>query len=154
MSIYYDGGDGSSMAEAIVIRGVQSEPEAVAAEYDYIARAYGPDCMRDRQSLGHEGGRWYDILEIVLPGGSRLTLYFDITEQFLGDLRSRIQDAFVGNDMVLGKLDEPLARALSDMDRRDDGIPIVVKAAGVTAAAFVLAMGIQSLFAKKRRAAA
>ena len=30
--LYYDGGDGSSAEEAILIRGAESEPEAVAAE--------------------------------------------------------------------------------------------------------------------------
>jgi hypothetical protein len=154
MSVYYEGGDGSSMDEAIVIRGTRSEPEAVAAEYDFISRAYGPGCMRDRQSLGHDDGRWFDILEVILPGGSRLTVYFDISEQFLGDLRARVQGAFVGNDMVLGALDAPLAHAMSGLERRDEGIPIVVKAAGLTAAVAVLAMGIQSLFGKKKRAAA
>jgi hypothetical protein len=149
--IYYDGGDGSSLEDAIVIHGADTEPEAVAAEYRYVERIYGPGCMRDRQSLGQHDGRWYDILEIVLPGGSRTAIYFDITEQFLHGLRERLQDAFVGNESVLTALDAPLKRALDDLDRPSEGdVPMVVKAAGFTAAAIVVGMGVQMLFAKKK----
>ncbi len=153
--VYYDGGDGSSIEDAIVICGTESEPESVAAEYRYIERIFGPGCMRDRQSLGQHEGHWYDVLEIILPGGSRTAVYFDITESFLNDLRKRLQASFVGNDAVLTALDAPLKRALDDLDRPSQGeVPFVVQAIGFTAAVVVVGMGFQIVFSKKRRAAA
>ena len=152
--VYFEGGDGTSMDDAVVIRGTENQPDAVSAEYAYIERVYGPGCMRDRQSIGQQDGHWYDILEIILPNGSRTTVHFDITEQFLGDLRSRIKRSFVGNESVLGRLDAPLARAMSDLDRptgESSDIPLPIMAAAITATAVVAAVAIQNVFGKKKR---
>lgn len=73
-------GDGGSIAHAIRIQ-AQNEPEGVDAEYRWIADRY-PGYKRDKQALVHQGGRYYDVLDITTANGEQKTFYFDITGFF------------------------------------------------------------------------
>jgi hypothetical protein len=55
----------------------------VRSEYQYLEMLLGPrgTWKRTKQSLVHENGRRYDVLEIEHQGKA-LTLYFDITGYF------------------------------------------------------------------------
>lgn len=80
----YGGGDGSDFAEAVIIRKASSSL-GVAAEYDYIKRLAeqkGLSWKRGRQALAHEGGKSYDVLDVIWSDGSTQKLYFDISGFF------------------------------------------------------------------------
>jgi hypothetical protein len=150
-TVYFEGGDGSSLEQAVVIRGAESDAEGIAAEHAFVDEVFGPGCMKDRQSLSSEGGRWYDVLEILLPQGGRVSVYFDITEHFIGGLRGRLAAALSDDEAVRGVLDAPLAEAMAGKQATE--IPPVVRAAGITAAVVVVGMALHRLFTPKRRAA-
>ena len=73
-------GDGSSVAEAILVKGA-NEATGVAAEYQWL-RDHLPGCRPERQVLLDVGGRRYDQLDVVMPNGERRSVFFDITEFF------------------------------------------------------------------------
>ena len=77
----YAGGDGSSRETAIVIRAANIE-DGVRAEYEYIRRMPGPRdraWKRDVQIKTSAQGRHYDLVSIVLKGGTKEKFWFDIT---------------------------------------------------------------------------
>jgi len=84
--IHFEGGDGSSIDKAIVIRGARGEGDGVQAEYWYLAQLYGPkgaghDVLQ--QSLLNKNGHAYDALDVhVTAGNLSMTVYFDITDYF------------------------------------------------------------------------
>ena len=80
----FAGGDGSSCASAIVIRGVPSEIEGVSAEYRWLAEKY-PRSRLGNQSLSHDDGRSFDLIELTTAAGESKTVCFDISE-FYGKL--------------------------------------------------------------------
>ena len=77
---------GSSVEDAIVIRGAESQSEGIAVEHRYLQGKYGErreDWDLLVQQLIHDGGRSYDQMELsLLPDGFKETLYFDITDFF------------------------------------------------------------------------
>lgn len=82
-SIRFTGGDGSTMEQAIIIEGAQGEIDGVRSEYQYLELLLGPrrTWTRTKQSLLHQNGRAYDLLEVDHQGVSK-RFYFDITAYF------------------------------------------------------------------------
>ena len=103
------GGDGSSTAQAVIVR-APALPMGVAAEYEYLTRRFGPRQPTPRAASDAtaapapapeapavgwrmlkvacmtEGGRQFDRMEIVVAGGGGApqTIYFDITDFYGG----------------------------------------------------------------------
>jgi hypothetical protein len=78
--IQFLGGDGSSLAQAILIHGAQGEVDGVPSEYDWLA-ANRPGWKAMGQSLISGGSRKFDVLHIT-NGSQQADVYFDITEYF------------------------------------------------------------------------
>jgi hypothetical protein len=74
------GHDGLSLETAIVIH-ASNETDGVGLEYLWLAATY-PDDSLELQSLVMDGGRAYDVMELLSPDGGRRTVYFDITAFF------------------------------------------------------------------------
>lgn len=79
--IEYTGGDGTSMAQAVVITGAPNGTEGVRAERKWI-NCYHPGWRKTFQALYHCDNKYYDEIEYTLPTGETKTIYFDITEFF------------------------------------------------------------------------
>ncbi len=87
-SITYSGGNGESLAEAVVINGAKKQGDGVAAEYRFIAQKHGPRSTGWHlvgQTAVREKNKIIDVVEIELAGQSsgRRIYYFDAS-QFLG----------------------------------------------------------------------
>jgi hypothetical protein len=83
--IRFEGGDGSAIGAAIVIRGATGEGDGVAAEYKYLEMLYGQrgtDFVVGSQSLLEDHGRSFDSLDVKLKSGKTFDVYFDISEYF------------------------------------------------------------------------
>jgi hypothetical protein len=82
-SIRFEGGDGSSMHAAIIIKGAKGEQDGTDAEYKYLIM-FMPDISKSvrSQALLEDAGRTFDRLDVELAGGKRITLFFDITDYF------------------------------------------------------------------------
>ena len=79
IGIVYEGGDGSSMKNAVVIRGTLNSGEGIRAEYDWINKMH-PGWVNRRQSLrSDKKGNYYDVITYSTPQGNR-TVYFNITD--------------------------------------------------------------------------
>ena len=78
--VHVAGGDGSSVAKAVVILGA-TESTGVGAEYDWLD-AHFPGWKLSDQSLLNRDGRAYDVMNFTLPDGSKHSIYFDITDYF------------------------------------------------------------------------
>lgn len=77
----YSGGDGSSLEQAVIIKGAKDEQAGVAAERAWIEQRY-PGFHKGQQSLLSSGGKHYDEIRIATREGHK-ALYFEITD-FLG----------------------------------------------------------------------
>jgi len=78
-------GSGESVKGPIVVSDVKTDLEAVDAEYAYLAKRFGrkgSDWKLIMQTLLGTDGKQIDKMDIELPNGKRLTLYFDITKYF------------------------------------------------------------------------
>lgn len=78
--IKYEGGDGSSMEKAIIIKGAVDSTDGVAAEYAYIKKKY-KNYDTKMQGLQQKNGKKYDVITFATKEGN-VTLYFDITDFF------------------------------------------------------------------------
>lgn len=78
--ITFDGGDGSTIEQAIIIQSATGTADGVAAEYDWIKKNR-PNATVIKQALINEAGRMYDMIEVE-ENGQRSVLYFDITAFF------------------------------------------------------------------------
>ena len=78
--VSYSGGDGTTMAKAVVINGAD-ESTGLDAEYAWLATHFPGYKMQD-QLLMNNKGKTYDALKITTNGGKELTVYFDITGFF------------------------------------------------------------------------
>jgi hypothetical protein len=70
---------GSSMANAIMLPGVQNEQDGVAAEYAYI-REHFSGCRPTQQALLRDGARSYDAIKLAGPGCGTPAVFFDVTD--------------------------------------------------------------------------
>lgn len=77
--ITFEGGDGTSIENAVIIKGA-SEMTGVRAEYEYLARHF-PGYTKGKQSLLKQDGRIYDLLEFTVRDQKK-AIYFDITDFF------------------------------------------------------------------------
>jgi len=83
-SIRFEGGAGTSVKDAIVIKGAHGEMDGVAAEYKYLELIYGPRNVGytvSGQSLLSNAGKSFDELDIAV-NGKPMAVYFDITDYF------------------------------------------------------------------------
>lgn len=79
-AIRYGGGDGSSLAKAVVIQGARGEADGVQSEYDWIAMNL-PGWRPASQALLSDNKKTYDALTLRKGGESRI-VYFDISAFF------------------------------------------------------------------------
>jgi len=79
--IEYSGGDGSSMAKAVIIAGAADTFAGIQAENDWI-KINHPGWRKKRQSLMHSDGKAYDYNEYTTHTRETKTIYFDITDFF------------------------------------------------------------------------
>src|SRR5262249_37891589 len=83
--IFFEGGTGSTVEDAIVIRGAHFDLEGTYAEFAWLAESCGRkgvDWELISHSHGKHGGRDIDTFEIKLADATPLTVYFDCTESF------------------------------------------------------------------------
>lgn len=77
---------GTSVGDAIIIKGAEGEKDGIDSEYKYLEAQYGLrgiDWELTLQSLLKENGRDYDQMDIkLLNDGTEITVYFDISEFF------------------------------------------------------------------------
>jgi hypothetical protein len=78
--VTYGGGDGTSCAQAVVIKGA-SDFEGVGAEYAWI-RSHYPGAEMLGQALIKCGEHPADRLTIQTKDGAQKELFFDISESF------------------------------------------------------------------------
>ncbi len=80
------GGDGSSVENAIIIKGAKNSSEGIRAEYQYIENIYGQRNKEWKfvsQSLLHDKGKSYDKLSIkVVETKKKIDFFFNITSFF------------------------------------------------------------------------
>ena len=77
------GGPGDAMHNAIVIKKTPKGLSAAGAELMLLTRRYGTrnqDWTLAHQDLVRDGARVFDTYDIVLAGGGRRSVWFDITE--------------------------------------------------------------------------
>ena len=79
--LVFEGGDGSSIEQAVVIRNAKDEEEGVGAETKWIGKVH-PGWRKGDQALLGEKGKRYDQIEYTMPDGKTTTIFFDITEFF------------------------------------------------------------------------
>lgn len=80
-NLVFEGGDGSSVEQAVIIRNAKNEEEGVDAESRWIRKVH-PGWRKGNQALLNVKGRSYDQIEYETPAGKSRTIYFDITEFF------------------------------------------------------------------------
>ncbi|MGB5912125.1 MAG: hypothetical protein WBH31_13110 [Promethearchaeia archaeon] len=74
------GGNGSSFDDAIIISDC-SHFEGIDQEYIVLKQRFGIYKLI-KQSLIEESGKVYDLIEIQLEDGSKVEVYFEITDFF------------------------------------------------------------------------
>jgi len=74
------GGNGTSLDDAIIISDC-SHFEGVDQEYIVLKKRFGKYKLI-KQSLIEESGKIYDLFEIQLEDGSKIEVYFEITDFF------------------------------------------------------------------------
>jgi len=77
--ITFEGGDGESMEDAVVIKGAGDSVGAVDAESFWL-KAHFPKFKKVRQALLGRGEKNFDMIELEGEGGQKKKVYFDITE--------------------------------------------------------------------------
>lgn len=82
--VTYEGGDGKSLENIIIVKNAENERNGVAAEYAYIAKQYGVkfvDWKPIGQSTITENNRKIDLIKIqTITSNEIVSFYFDITE--------------------------------------------------------------------------
>ena len=82
--IVYEGGDGSSLENAIIIRNATTTRDGIAAEYAYIEKKHGQRFNEWKpmgQSTNTQNGSRYDVIIIQITSDNTTIKYiFDITE--------------------------------------------------------------------------
>lgn len=79
-SARYSGGDGLTLKKAVVIAGVGSVSEGMAAEQEWIRIHYPGAVIESKGRV--VGPPHYDVITLKLASGSRVDLHFDITGFF------------------------------------------------------------------------
>ncbi|MFH1416420.1 MAG: hypothetical protein ABIH89_10095 [Elusimicrobiota bacterium] len=74
---------GNSPRNAVVIRGAANTTTGLLMEHQYLKERFGKkgiEWKKGVQMLEKIGDKWYDKIEIILLPGTRMIVYFDITE--------------------------------------------------------------------------
>ncbi|MCP4897262.1 MAG: hypothetical protein GY906_09860 [bacterium] len=79
--IRFEGGNGTSLEQAVVVLNAESTKEGVAAENLWIKWKY-KGSKKVEQQLSSVEDRHYDVVTIEVSSGARVDLWFDITEFF------------------------------------------------------------------------
>jgi len=79
--VTFEGRNGDSLENAIIIKGARDGQEGVDAEHWWL-RKHFPGYQPKGQGLLHREGKAYDKLEIVLPDGKQKEVFFDISSFF------------------------------------------------------------------------
>ena len=79
--LVFEGGDGSSMEKAVVIKNAKGEEEGVAAEDKWIKKVH-PGWKKGAQALLNDNGKNYDRIEYATAKGETKTIFFDISDFF------------------------------------------------------------------------
>lgn len=80
-AVSFEGGDGLSLDQAVVIKTTGGEMAGVGAEYQWLRQRY-PGYKRISQALIDQGASKFDDLEIEMPDGRHLHIFFDISDFF------------------------------------------------------------------------
>lgn len=80
--ITFEGGDGSSKDQAIVVKGAPTGLLGIRAEYNWLNQHF-PGYKRKSQAL-LPGAKSYDLIEIEMPDGKELSIYFDVSDIWKG----------------------------------------------------------------------
>jgi hypothetical protein len=82
--VIYEGGNGKSIDNCIIIKNAGNETNGVASEYAYVSKIHGQmhtNWELITQSLQTNNNREYDVLNIqTLPQKEKISYYFDITD--------------------------------------------------------------------------
>lgn len=88
--VTFEGGDGLSMEDAVVIVGARSEMEGIRAESDWISQNYGiedTDWIENAQYLIEGDSSYYDKLDVYLVSSDEtIEIWFNIDDFFGKDL--------------------------------------------------------------------
>jgi hypothetical protein len=81
--VTYEGGDGKTVENAIVIKNAENERNGVAAEYAFITKIYG-EKFKDWKPIGqstiNKDNRKIDLINIqLIQKDETVSYYFDIT---------------------------------------------------------------------------
>jgi len=79
--LVFEGGDGSSIEQAVIVKNAKNEEEGVDAEAKWIRKIH-PGWRKGNQALLNKNGKSYDRIEYATPDGRTQTIFFDITEFF------------------------------------------------------------------------
>lgn len=79
-AIRFGGGDGSSLAQAVIVQNAAGEADGVQSEYAWLS-SYRPGWKPTSQALLDHNGKPYDALTIA-KGGKSQVVYFDISGYF------------------------------------------------------------------------
>src|SRR6478672_6081047 len=82
--IKYEGGDGKTIENLILIKNAKNEQNGIASEYVYIGKIHG-ERFKDWKPLGQstitKNGKKIDIINIeVATSKEKITYFFDITD--------------------------------------------------------------------------
>lgn len=77
----FEGGNGSSIEQAVIIKHAKNEEEGVGAEAKWIKKVH-PGWRKGDQALLGEKEKSFDRIEYTMPDGKKKTIFFDITEFF------------------------------------------------------------------------
>jgi hypothetical protein len=82
--VTYEGGDGKTVDNAIVIKNAENERNGIASEYAFIAKIYGEkfkDWKPVGQSTINKDNKKIDLINIqLIKKNETVSYYFDITE--------------------------------------------------------------------------
>ena len=82
--VTYEGGDGKTVENAIIIKNAENERNGVAAEYAYIAKIHGEkfkDWKPVGQSTINNDKKKIDLINVqILQKNETVSYYFDISE--------------------------------------------------------------------------
>jgi hypothetical protein len=84
-SVWYEGGDGLSPLDPVIVRGANYDMEGTWAEFAWLIQRYGQkdvDWRLVSHSTGSLGDRHIDTIVLQRPHDQELTHYFDVTESF------------------------------------------------------------------------
>lgn len=78
----YEGGDGSSEKQAVLIRGELSHQQGIQVEHAWVRHMRPGAEILSQELVSGEGG-YYDVLTLQAASGQKERVWFNITEFFL-----------------------------------------------------------------------